>query len=238
MNISDLINIQAYVINMPDKEDNYIRARSELCKHGFKNVNRFVSFDSQNEDLLIKKSCELGLTKFHGSNSQQSLSLAHFNILKILIDSNEESILIFEDDIVFHSEFNSLIESKIKNIQIENLDLLFLGSWVVNNKVTDIDFVEKKHGILHAHAYLIKKKAAIKVLNHCRSVGYRAVDQVYNSTMSGQLTQIAIIQSPKSSNNTDKVRTKEEEMTGLVYQLKHPSYVINNNRIDKQWSCR
>lgn len=236
MNIGKLLNLKSYIINMPNEEENYIKCKKELNQHGFMNVNRFISFDCSDEDLLRQKSCELGLRTFVGTNSQQSLALAHLSLFDMLIRSDEESFLIFEDDIIFHTEFDNLIESKIK--KIPTFDILYLGSWVIKNSLTDCDFVIKSSGILLTHAYIINKKAAIVILNECRKRYYQAIDQVYNRLMSGILTQISLVHSPCSSKNYKQLRTVGEEMTGLIYQTKHQSSVIIPKRvIKKEWSC-
>jgi GR25 family glycosyltransferase involved in LPS biosynthesis len=232
MEVSDLLKIKAYVINMPDKEENYQICENELKKHNFKNINRFISYNSQDELLLENISKSFGLYKFSGTNSQQSLALAHLTILNNLINSDDEEVLIFEDDIIFHDKFDELLEVKIKNIT--DYDLLFLGSYVIGNKLTDVDFVIKKDAILHAHAYVITKKSAKLIFEECAKKNYTAIDQVYSSVMRSKLNQVAIINSPYSSMNHSSFRLKEQEFTGLIFQKKHISTVLNSQKERKE----
>ena len=226
-----LLNLKAYVINMPDQEEKYIECRTVLQDHGFTDVHRLISYDAGNKELLNNLSKNFGIKTFQGSPQQLSLTLAHMTALQELVNSEKEELLIFEDDIIFHTLFNVLLEDKIKDLP--EYGVLYLGCLIPHNEDCKSKFIVKNGGIFHAHAYSIKRQAAKLILDTCKKKERGVIiDVMYYGWFKDTCTDlVALIQSPHTSENKKEMRINREDITGLIYQKKHISSVPQNNEL-------
>ena len=228
MELDYLLNLPGYVINMPNKEQLYLEAKADLEHYGFKNINRFVSFNAADKEKLNSITEELKIKQFEGSPSQCSLMLAHLSLLNMLVATEElQEILIFEDDVRTHTDFTTIAPLKLKDV--EDYGILFLGAAVLGNTSTGADkSVEiRDGGILQTHAYSITKEAANFVIKKAQTSRAYAIDQMYSNYFRGQKIKLcAIINTPHTSKNRDELRTHQEQQTGLMFQKNHISTVF------------
>lgn len=228
MELDYLLNLEAYVINMPDKEWQYTESKEELARHGFKNVNRFISFDTTDTDSIKRIADTLGVKKFNGTIQQFSLTLAHLSLLKKLVDSpNAKELLIFEDDVKVHTNFVSLAPVKLHKVGAYGI--LFLGAAALDNTSNgdDLDGVSYEGGVLMAHAYVITKQAAQFILEQVQLREACIIDQMYSNWFRKTGIPLwVIINTPYTSDNCKQLRVHKEVITGLIFQKIHPSTVF------------
>ena len=111
---------KTYLINLDRRED---RLKTSLLE--FEKIDstftRFPAIDGKNIDLEIIETDNLRWNK-----SAYALTLTTIEILKEAIDNDYNNILIFEDDIEFHSCFDILFDSYMSSVP-NKYDFLFLG---------------------------------------------------------------------------------------------------------------
>ena len=166
----------SYVISL-DAESERMRGFND----NFKDLNvthyqaiRTSSLTEEQEELkrrYIRQGSEM-------SRGEIGCFLSHISLWKKLLDSNEQSMMIFEDDArSLHSVdvLNDYVDSVT-----ESYDILYLGKCLCDclslRRITD-SLYEVKH-ILCTHAYIITRSGAQKMLSS--SATCSAVDQWIN----------------------------------------------------------
>jgi GR25 family glycosyltransferase involved in LPS biosynthesis len=157
-----LNNFPIYVINI--KNDVYRRA---YIKNLFKNlklnynlimVDR-VTIENKNKWNITQKFRHLG---------QLGCVLSHMFCLRDAINSNYNKFIIFEDDVVFHKNFNNMIAKYLTY----DLDLLMLGAcdFVLKQNIINMnannDLYFPKENALGAHANVYSLKFAKILYEH------------------------------------------------------------------------
>lgn len=104
-------------------------------------------------------------------NSILGCILSHLWCINNAIHKNYKRFIIFEDDIIFHKNFDNLFK-QIMNSYIENIDLLMLGALDTNLQTNLQKFNNKQlvyyptSNILGAHANIYKLEFAKEFLNY------------------------------------------------------------------------
>lgn len=97
--------------------------------------------------------------------------LSHLWCIQNAVYNNYDRFIIFEDDIVFHKNFNNLFK-KIVDSYIQNIDLLMLGALDINlntnlkNFTNDEVIYYPTNNIAGAHANIYKLEFAQEFLNY------------------------------------------------------------------------
>lgn len=134
-----------YCVNLARRSDRWETTKKEFERFGLLNVNRYEAIDGStydwsniNSNLLVG---ELGLIE------------THINIIKEAIENKYETILIFEDDVMFVDEFYKIDE--YMNALPSDWDMLYLGGNhnygrypdYVNDKVIKLNRTYTTHAI-------------------------------------------------------------------------------------------
>lgn len=158
-----LNNFPIYVINLKKDKTrrNYIKMlfKKHKINYSLIIVDKF-KYKSREELEMIKiKEPILGCI------------LSHLWCIKNAVYKKYNRFVIFEDDIIFHKNFNNLFK-KILNSYIENIDLLMLGALDVNLKKNLLNFNNEEiiyyptSNVLGAHANIYKLEFAKEFLNY------------------------------------------------------------------------
>jgi len=177
----DITNIKSYVINLENYKERYIVSLEKLNKFNI-NPERFNAIDiNKLDNNYIKKVTypSVQYTIKNGRYSHNNIGskgaigcyLSHVQLWQILLESNNDMFLIFEDDV----KINKSIEEINNFINLINntysWDLILLGYNFFNLNNTDYKLTSIKHG---THAYIINKAGAKKLLNNA----FPIVDQI------------------------------------------------------------
>ena len=151
-----------YVINL--KKDIYRRA---YIKNLFKNLK--INYNLIMVDkVTIDDKQKWNITQNFRHLGQLGCMLSHMFCLREAIQLNHKKFIIFEDDIVFHKNF----DNKISKYLTYNLDLLMLGACdfeLVNNIIymnDNRDLYLPKKNVLGAHANIYSLNFAKHFYNH------------------------------------------------------------------------
>ena len=223
-NISiDLCNInnyfdKIYVLNLNHRHDRMQKMVSRLKKNNITNYIRFSAINGSEEPYYsqwsyIKKMRPFGFLETPGS---YGVLLSAYFIIIHATQNNYQSILILEDDVIFHCNFKNLFSSKISNIPL-NWKLLYLGSsmhqWRIEQRCRHYpNYLVPQGSIPGAFALGIKKECfpiLVKSIMKLNSPWDMAPLKTINQTFPGQCyvlypnlviadTQDSDIREPKS----------------------------------------
>lgn len=152
-----------YVINLREDKTrrNYIKILFKKYKLNYSLiiVEKFKYESQEIINNLKIRDCILGCI------------LSHLWCIKNAVCKKYKRFIIFEDDIIFHKNFDSLFK-KIMNSSIENIDLLMLGALDINVKTNQNNLKNDEiiyyptSNILGAHANIYKLEFATEFLNY------------------------------------------------------------------------
>lgn len=164
-NMENIINkFPIYVINL--KED---KTRRNYIKMLFMKYK--INYSLIMVDKYKLKITENTRSKINTNAPILGCILSHLWCIKHAISKNYERFIIFEDDIIFHKNFDYMFKQILES-HIENIDLLMLGALdkdlnknLVNFKNTDLIYYPTTN-ILGAHANIYKLEFAKTFLNY------------------------------------------------------------------------
>ena len=159
-----LENAPAFIINVPEKSPE----RREICKSrlenaGYKNIVIFNGVNSANQeeiDEAVKLFPRLpGFDTNHIGRGQISCTLSHLKLLRYISDNNIERATIFEDDAMFHPNWDILSKRYYYHTP-KNYDMIYIG----NQINTESDRINTEPAFC-THAYIVTLLGARKLLN-------------------------------------------------------------------------
>jgi glycosyl transferase family 25 len=174
--------MKKYIINLKKDKDRYNKSILRLNNSGIKDVKRF---DAINGNELIMSLEPIGykhpfvnvsLTAqydiYNGRKQHKELSskgaigcyLSHLMLWKKLVESDNERMLIFEDDIV---PLDINLDVKINNLinEKDDFDILLLGHRIIDKDTTKVsENLSRCIFFFNLDSYIITKKAAQKLL--------------------------------------------------------------------------
>ena len=156
MNLCDLTK-NIYVINLKRRRDRLEHIEDQLEKIGCDNYKLIEAVDGHKQNNPTKL-----------SNGMYGLVLTYFKIFDKWIQDNDGYILIIEDDCVFLEDFNSKLETYLKNVP-ENWDMIYFGGnhngHVGYTTLPVNDFCVKLNNTFSAHCVLLKDTVFVELID-------------------------------------------------------------------------
>ena len=152
-------NIKSYVINLEKYKNKYNLCLKRLSKINLK-PERFNAIYVANENSKKIKQITYPSVQYTikngryahnniGSKGAIGCYLSHISLWKMLLESDEEMFLIFEDDVDINIKINNFTKKINKSINLinnnNNWDIIYLGYFNINSK--DINKISKKKKI-------------------------------------------------------------------------------------------
>ena len=162
---NDLLNAPCNVINLAKNTERWKISEERIKQAGFTNFERFNAIDTdhleENWKLLnnpkVAHNKDVYFEKYLG---KQGCFLSHMFIWKDIIEKEIPYTTIFEDDVLFHHDWNNLAPAYFKNTP-NNYDILYLGAQFEAVSEFHIDKVP----VYCTHAYVITFEGAKKLYN-------------------------------------------------------------------------
>jgi len=162
-----ILSSPSFVINLERCRDRFKYAEENIKNAGYTDIRLFEGVDGKNTENINH-----ALYLFQNppiddiiSNGQLGCLLSHMKILKHIIDDNIKISTVFEDDVCFHPDWNTLCYSYYK-LTSSTYDIIFIGneldSCKTNTPVTELITTEP---VFCTHAYIITLEGARKLLN-------------------------------------------------------------------------
>jgi GR25 family glycosyltransferase involved in LPS biosynthesis len=178
----DYLNAPTLLINLDRSVERGRICTQRIIDAGFTNVERFSAVDARDKEALKKgwqtfnnpnnftKQCT---NHFSTSYNQQGIALSHFYIWKKIVDEKIPYMNVFEDDVLFHSEWKTLAPDFYARTP-KNYDILYTGSQIEFKSEKQID----KGRVFCTHSYTIRYNGAKKLLDMFMnlSIGMFVVD--------------------------------------------------------------
>lgn len=155
-----------YVINMdrcPHRLDSSIK---NIVAAGFSDITRFAAIDAINDDLN-KAWAVHGYPRLSDDESfnthigEQGCALSHLSLWKSIIQNQLPLCVVFEDDVCFHTNWNTLAKQYWDETP-KDFDILYLGSQILSESNDCI----VQTPLYCTHAYVITLEGAQKLYNH------------------------------------------------------------------------
>ena len=184
--MKNISEIKSYIINLEKDKDKYNDSINNLNRINIK-PERFdaIYINESNNDYI--KNITYPSVQYnikHGRNNHNNIGtngaigcyLSHIKLWKMLLQSNEDMFLIFEDDVNVNSSKDD-INNFLNNMNNYDWDFIFLGYMkpFSNNDTRVTTNVYKINSInFGTHSYIINKKGATKLLKYAIPI----VDQI------------------------------------------------------------
>ena len=133
-------------INLDRRSNRWRRIKEELARHGFESVERFSAVDGE----AIEKPAHWT----HTAGAYGCL-LSHVQVVREASDSGAANVLIFEDDAVLDSEFQSKFARYIKEVP-DDWDMLYFGALHKDEPVKISEHVARITKANSTFAYALK----------------------------------------------------------------------------------
>lgn len=145
MNLNDFFPNKV-CINLERRSDRWQRMQTRFAHHGIKNVVRFPALDGKT--LTIPASWD----DFPGA---YGCLRSHLAVIEQARQEAKPSVLIFEDDAIFHPELNSLFADYIEELPAD-WDMLFFGAIHGKPSIRVTENIVKVTHSLSTYAYALK----------------------------------------------------------------------------------
>ena len=139
-----------YILNLERRQDRWNIMKNRLNDKNITSCIRYIGIDGnlhyykcqydKYSKLPFNKYDHLYKRKAIPSSGSWAILLSMHSLLKDAVKNNYKKILVLQDDIIFHNDFNNLFKKKINKIS-ENWKLLYLGAsqkkWekiIINNE--------------------------------------------------------------------------------------------------------
>jgi GR25 family glycosyltransferase involved in LPS biosynthesis len=230
----DLLSIPVFVVNLDRKPERWAAAQTRIAERGFKRMQRWRAADGVQDDLdaALQRHAAPGSgplkksphdREFHTYPGKCGCLVSHMNIWRHIQDVQLPVAVVFEDDVLFHPEFDRLAPFYYEATP-KRYDILYLGAQLDAPSAHHIDRVP----VFCTHAYVITLAGARKAYELVRThpAGVSTVDCMLIDAYKAHLYQGAPLPLewyvwngtffPTSQAQMDKGWTKRNG--GLVFQ--------------------
>lgn len=140
-----------YVINVDSDVKKWNDCQEELKRNDIINYNRFSGVIINNGKTIENRS--LGCVK------------SHLELIKMCYEKNMDYLVVFEDDIEFHPEWNSRYNQIIDFVKNNDFDIFYPGGNPVGINRQFKGNVYSSEGVLTTHSYIINGKRSKELYN-------------------------------------------------------------------------
>lgn len=168
---------KGYIVSLDKDAERYNNTFNILTKLGFSNLTRWRAVNAS-EINVDEELVALGIHRLEAfkNNGEKGCALSHLRALGNFLGTSEEYCLIFEDDVIAHTQFAELKD--FQDIPYGSFDLLSFGGifdYYLNDstKLSSLDKVKELQGksshvddcvFWQTHAYLASRKFAEKAV--------------------------------------------------------------------------
>lgn len=160
--------MKTYIINLEKSLDRKRYVENILSNYPFLDIEFIVAVDA-NKMSNEEQNKLFNVTDFSKKYSKKvrpgeiGCTLSHQKCYRKLLNSNEDYVLILEDDIILNNEFQETLEKLKNHIDPIKPQVILLSGWYWFYKSTRLNKKYKLADVLDAfltHAYIINKTAA------------------------------------------------------------------------------
>jgi len=211
-----LLQAPTFIINLERSPERLKKSKQYITNAGFQKIIPWKATDAKKEDLknvwmeLLGEEPNISpfFKDFQIFPYSVGCLLSHLRLWKYIIQENIELAVVFEDDVLFHSDWDKLAP-KFWAETPTDFDILYLGSnpEANYNGVKLIDRIP----VMCTHAYVLTTNGALRLLQSIttHSLGYYALDGMLFDIMLNILMKELV----------DDYLETTEEYRNYIYQL-------------------
>lgn len=178
----EILNYPAFIINMDRCTDRLDESTKRIIAAGFKDIRRWRAVDAKNAHALEEGWRVHGSPKkdpdrpeFEEFKGEQGVALSQLSLWKYIVDNRIPRAVIFEDDVAFHKDWETLA-SVFWNATPKDFDVLYIGNQLEMYMPGEILQVP----VYCLHAYIVTLEGAQKLYDCVlrRPQGMCAIDSV------------------------------------------------------------
>lgn len=152
-----------YCTNMSYRPDRWQQVLVEFDKLGIKGkVIRFEGIESYGNDAY--------------KNRWMGCNLSHLNILE---HSDNERVLIFEDDVIFINDFKNILQSAIEELKEKEWGMFYLGGNICGSITQETEHLGRLSHAQSTQSYAVNKNFNKEILKYKELFYDKQVDLVY-----------------------------------------------------------
>lgn len=152
-------DIPCFVINMDRCADRLEQSMTRVHNAGFRNVTRWRAIDAKVDDLSTAWSIHCSKNRtFTQYPGEQGCALSHLNLWKHIIEHQIPKAVVFEDDVLFHSDWDTLAPQYFAETP-NDWDILYLGSQIDGEHQARV--IQTR--VYCTHAYMVTLQGAKKL---------------------------------------------------------------------------
>jgi GR25 family glycosyltransferase involved in LPS biosynthesis len=167
MDFETLQNFPAFIINVPElSPERGDPAYLNVKNAGYKNIILFKGVNGKNENEVTEALNLFNNFKFDFWCSKGNIgcNLSMLKVMLNIVDNNIEYATIFEDDIIFHDEWERLSKGFYANTP-NNFDVIYMGNQIDECKFENqVPRINRK-SCFCMHALIVSNKGAKKILD-------------------------------------------------------------------------
>lgn len=184
-----------YVINLKKRKDRRDLMIYKLNKIGITNYTFFEAVDGTNHvyDTLYKM---IGSKNSFTSRGSLGIILTYIQLLQDAYIHGYDKILILEDDVNFHKEFDQLTDDFADIMQYGLYDLIWIGANQTRYSQTQLHCIEKNKPYLPeplngyptfgAYSIMLNRRAIyklMKIINYHNLTNLKPIDHILNNVI-------------------------------------------------------
>ena len=172
---------KTYIINMDKDTERLRKVKKQLDDYDISNYERIQGVNGKELTEVQLENATSKICKEYCIKSSIGCAMSHIKVYKKIVDNNDSSALILEDDVVFEDDFKSRLLKKTSDVP-KDFDIVYIGCNQCNKKgdiksiadLYSLTFKSKYENINESvfvprmafalHAYIVSNKGARKLL--------------------------------------------------------------------------
>lgn len=142
---------KTYCINLDRRPDRWQLAKAEFDKHGLA-VERFYAIDGN--DFKHKYGCD---------QANNGCTLSHYQIIQRAMFLGLDSVMVFEDDVVLHDDFTTILSTAMQELPV-GWDMLYFGGSHREPPRDYSEYLLRVRRTLTTHGYILHRPAFVLML--------------------------------------------------------------------------
>ena len=176
-----ILNSPAFIINLEGQTERLKYTTENLRNAGFTDILRYHAINGSDSTQVTKALNELNNPLIHDTGTPGKLGclLSHLSILKYIIDHDIKIATIFEDDVYFHPQWETLSSEYYKDTP-SDYDIIFIGNSVDTLRLgTPLPDKILTESCFSLQCYTVTLEGAKKLLSSCLNWRYDLFNEMY-----------------------------------------------------------
>jgi GR25 family glycosyltransferase involved in LPS biosynthesis len=177
-----ILNSPAFIINLETYNERLEYSKENITNAGFTDIRRFNAVKGSDHDQVKSALESLNNPKIHdemGTPGKIGCLLSHLTLLKYIIDHNIQIATIFEDDVFFHPQWQT-ISYEYYNETPKDYDVIFIGNSVDSLRLgTPTSDKILTESCFCTHCYTVTLEGAKRLLDICLNWRYDIFNEIF-----------------------------------------------------------